>query len=158
SMALMGLALQDLGCPAISFTGSQAGIFTDEMHGAAILKELKPVRVEQELERGRVVVLAGFQGVNPVSKEVTTLGRGGSDTTAIAMAEYFKADVCEFWKTVPGIMTANPEIIPEARLLPKLDYSTLFSICCHGARIIHAPAAERALQSKIPMTIGDSRS
>ena len=98
SMSLMSMALSDLGVPAISFTGSQAGVMTDDSHSSARILDVRPIRVREELDRGRVVVLAGFQGVNPVTREVTTLGRGGSDTTAVAMAAALKAERCEIIK------------------------------------------------------------
>jgi aspartate kinase len=103
SMSLMSMALSDLGVPAISFTGSQAGVMTDESHSSARILDVRPIRVREELDRGRIVVLAGFQGVNPVTKEITTLGRGGSDTTAVAMAAALKAECCEIIKEVDGV-------------------------------------------------------
>src|ERR1700741_5064534 len=112
SMSLMSMALSDLGVPAISFTGSQAGVMTDDSHSQARIVDVKPIRVREELERGKVVVLAGFQGVNPVTKEITTLGRGGSDTTAVAMAAALKAESCEIIKDVDGVCSADPHIVP----------------------------------------------
>ena len=103
SMSLMSMALSDFGVPAISFTGSQAGLMTDESHSSARIIDVRPVRVREELDRGRIVVLAGFQGVNPVTREITTLGRGGSDTTAVAMAAALKAERCEIIKEVDGV-------------------------------------------------------
>ncbi|MCB0356172.1 MAG: aspartate kinase, partial [Bdellovibrionales bacterium] len=107
SMALLSMALNDLHCPAISFTGSQAGVLTEEHHNHANIKEIKPIRVEQELSNDKVVIIAGFQGVNPITKEVTTLGRGGSDTTAMAFAKHFKGR-CYIFKDVPGVCSADP--------------------------------------------------
>src|SRR6202795_3984037 len=109
SMSLMSMALSDLGVPAISFTGSQAGVMTDESHSSARIIDVRPIRVREELDRGRIVVLAGFQGVNPVTKEITTLGRGGSDTTAVAMAAVLKAECCEIIKEVDGVCSARIE-------------------------------------------------
>jgi aspartate kinase len=97
--------------PAISFTGSQAGVMTDESHSSARILEVRPIRVREELDRGRIVVLAGFQGVNPVTKEITTLGRGGSDTTAVAVAAVLKAECCEIIKEVDGVCSADPRIL-----------------------------------------------
>ncbi|MET3996521.1 aspartate kinase [Bradyrhizobium sp. S3.9.2] len=96
----MSMALSDLGAPAISFTGSQAGVMTDDSHSSARILDVRPIRVREELDRGRIVVLAGFQGVNPATKEITTLGRGGSDTTAVAMAAALKAECCQIIKEV----------------------------------------------------------
>src|SRR5216684_700003 len=110
SMSLMSMALSDLGVPAISFTGSQAGVMTDESHSSARILEVRPIRVREELDRGRIVVLAGFQGVNSLTKEITTLGRGGSDTTAVAMAAALKAECCEIIKEVDGVCSADPRI------------------------------------------------
>ena len=117
SMSLMSMALSDLGVPAISFTGSQAGVMTDASHSAARILDVRPVRVREELDRGRIVVLAGFQGVNPLTREITTLGRGGSDTTAVAMAAALKAERCEIVKEVDGICSADPRIVGDARPL-----------------------------------------
>src|SRR5215208_1656341 len=117
STSLMSMALSDLGVPAISFTGSQAGVMTDQSHSSARILDVRPIRVREELDRGRIVVLAGFQGVNPVTREITTLGRGGSDTTAVAMAVALKAERCEIIKEVDGICSADPRIVPDAKLL-----------------------------------------
>src|SRR5258708_34542920 len=114
SMALMGMALNDLGCRAISFTGSQAGVMTDGSHSSARIVDVRPVRVQEWPDRGRVIVLAGFQGVDPVTKEITTLGRGGTDTTAVAMAAKFHATRCEIIKEVDGVCSADPKIVPGA--------------------------------------------
>lgn len=103
SMALVSMALHELGCPAISLTGSQAGIFTDSSHSNARISELRPIRVTESLAKNQVVVIAGFQGVDPLTKEVTTLGRGGSDTSAVALAAHFRAKRCEILKDVDGI-------------------------------------------------------
>src|ERR1700754_5168088 len=115
SMSLMSMALSDLGVPAISFTGSQAGVMTDASHSAARIVDVRPVRVREELDRGRIVVLAGFQGVNPITREITTLGRGGSDTTAVAMAAALKAECCEIIKEVDGVCSADPRIVANSK-------------------------------------------
>jgi aspartate kinase len=125
SMSLMSMALSDLGVPAISFTGSQAGVMTDDSHSSARILDVRPIRVREELDRGRVVVLAGFQGVNPATKEITTLGRGGSDTTAVAMAAALKAERCEIIKEVDGICSADPRIVPDAKPLRRVDFVSL---------------------------------
>src|SRR6201992_3767275 len=111
SMSLMSMALSDFGVPAISFTGSQAGVMTDESHSSARIVDVRPIRVREELDRGRIVVLAGFQGVNPATKEITTLGRGGSDTTAVAMAAALQAECCEIITQGDGGWTADPLIV-----------------------------------------------
>src|ERR1044071_7023653 len=120
SMSLMSMALSDLGVPAISFTVSQAGVMTDESHSSARILDVRPVRVREELDRGRIVVLAGFQGVNPLNKEITTLGRGGSDTTAVALAAALKADCCEIYTDVEGIYTCDPRLEPAARKMKSI--------------------------------------
>jgi len=125
SMALLSMALHDLGCPAISLTGSQAGILTTDSHVNADIVDVKAFRVQDALGQGKVVVLAGFQGVCPETKEITTLGRGGSDTTAVAMAAFLGADRCEILKDVPAIFTADPQIIPEAKAISHLNYQQL---------------------------------
>src|SRR5258708_1776997 len=120
SMSLMSMALSDLGVPAISFTGSQAGVMTDEAHSSARIVDVRPVRVREELDRGRIVVLAGFQGVNPVTREITTLGRGGSDTTAVPMAAGLKASCCEIIKEVDGVCSADPHIVANSKSIGQL--------------------------------------
>src|SRR3974377_564539 len=136
-MSLMGMALFDLGVAAILFTGSQAGVMTDESHSSARILEVRPIRVLEELGRGRIVVLAGFQGVNPVTKEITTLGRGGSDTTAVAMAAALKAECCEIIKEVDGVCSAHPRIVTNARPLRQLDFASLSEMCFWGAKVLH---------------------
>src|SRR2546430_16562762 len=120
SMSLMSMALSDFGVPAISFTGSQAGVMTDESHSSARILDVRPVRVREELDRGRIVVLAGFQGVNPVTREITTLGRGGSGTTAGAMAAALKAERCEIIKEGDGVCSAVSRIVPNSKTLLSL--------------------------------------
>jgi aspartate kinase len=153
SMSLMSMALSDLGVPAISFTGSQAGVMTDQSHSSARILEVRPVRVREELDRGRIVVLAGFQGVNAVTKEITTLGRGGSDTTAVAMAAALKAERCEIIKEVDGICTADPRIVPDARPLRRLDFASLSDMCFWGAKVLHFRSVELAQSQDVPLAI-----
>jgi aspartate kinase len=153
SIALMSMALNDAGCRAISFTGSQAGILTDEAHSSARIVDVKPIRVEEELKNGRTPVLAGFQGVSPRTKEITTLGRGGSDTTAVALAAYFKAECCEIRKDVDGVYTADPHVIKEAKHLPHLNYLQLLDMTYWGAKVLHYRSLELANLLKIPITI-----
>lgn len=154
SMALVSMALHDLGCAAISFTGSQAGILTDHSHVNAFIEDVKAFRVEEALNNGQVVVLAGFQGVSPKTKEITTLGRGGSDTTAVAMAAYLKADVCEILKDVPAIFTADPNLVKDSRILHELTYDQLLEMTFWGAKVLHYRSVELAKQKNILLYIG----
>ncbi len=153
SMSLMSMALSDLGVPAISFTGSQAGVMTDGSHSAARILHVRPVRVREELDRGRIVVLAGFQGVNPATREITTLGRGGSDTTAVAMAAALRAERCEIIKEVDGVCSADPRIVGDARPLRRLDFATLSEMCFWGARILHFRSVELAQNQNVPLVL-----
>lgn len=153
SMALMSMALNDRSCPAISFTGSQAGVFTDELHSNARIIDVKPLRVEAEISRGHVVVLAGFQGVSPKTKEVTTLGRGGSDTTAVALAAKFKAERCEIRKDVDGVYSGDPNQLPATHHLPHLHYLALLDMTFWGAKVLHYRSVELATRLSIPILI-----
>jgi aspartate kinase len=153
SMALMSMALTDKGVPAISFTGSQAGVMTDDSHSQARIVDVRPIRVREELERGRVVVLAGFQGVNPNTKEITTLGRGGSDTTAVAMAAALKAERCEIIKEVAGVCTADPRLVPNAQALSHLDFESLREMCFWGAKVLHFRCVEMAQSQNVPLVL-----
>ena len=153
SMALMSMALNDRGVPAISFTGSQAGILTDDLHSSARITDVKPLRVEAELGRNHVVVLAGFQGVSPKTKEITTLGRGGSDTTAVAMAAYFKAARCEIRKDVDGVHSADPNIVKNTKHLPHLNFYQLLDMTFWGAKVLHYRSVELAALLKIPLVV-----
>ena len=153
SMSLMSMALADLGVPAISFTGSQAGVMTDASHSAARIVDVRPVRVREELDRGRIVVLAGFQGVNPATKEITTLGRGGSDTTAVAMAAALKAERCEIIKEVDGVCSADPRIVADAKPLRRLDFAALSEMCFWGAKVLHFRSVELAQNQDVPLVL-----
>ena len=153
SMSLMSMALSDLGVPAISFTGSQAGVMTDDSHSSARILDVRPIRVLEELDRGRIVVLAGFQGVNPVNKEVTTLGRGGSDTTAVAMAAALKAESCEIIKEVDGVCSADPRIVANAMPLRQLDFASLSEMCFWGAKVLHFRSVELAQNQNVRLVI-----
>jgi aspartate kinase len=143
SMALLSMALQDLGIPAISFTGSQSGIITDDNHAQARIVEVRPVRIHEELDRDRVVIVAGYQGVSR-NREVTSLGRGGSDTTAVALAAALGAEACEIYSDVDGVFSADPRVVPEARKLDRLDYATMQELAAAGARVLNAQAVEFA--------------
>jgi aspartate kinase len=153
SMSLMSMALSDLGVPAISFTGSQAGVMTDGSHSSARILDVRPLRVREELDRGRVVVLAGFQGVNPATREITTLGRGGSDTTAVAMAAALKAERCEIIKDVDGICSADPRIVLNAKPLRRVDFASLSEMCFWGAKILHFRSLELAQSQDVPLVL-----
>src|SRR5438046_8357196 len=125
----MSMVMTDLCVPAIRFTGSQAGVTTDESHSSARILDVRSIRVLEEFDRGRIVVLAGYQGVNPVTKEITTLGRGGSDTTAVAMAAALKAECCEIIKEVDGVCSADPRIVANSKPLRQLDFASLSEMC-----------------------------
>jgi aspartate kinase len=145
SGTLVAMALHAEGVPAISLTGAQAGIRTDASHGRARIANVDPVRVEQELESGRVVIVAGFQGATDESHrtgEVTTLGRGGSDTTAVALAARLVASRCEIYTDVEGIFTADPRVVPEARLLPVIGYEEMLELAHQGAQVMQTRAVE----------------
>jgi aspartate kinase len=154
SMALMSMALNSLGCEAISFTGSQSGVFTDESHNNARIKSIKAFRVKEEIDRGRVVIIAGFQGVNPETKEITTLGRGGSDTTAVAMAAHFNADRCDILTDVRGIYSVDPRLPGVTPLhFAKLDYAITMEMAYWGARVLHYRSVELAERSQVPLAV-----
>lgn len=143
SAPLMSMALNELGVPAVSLLGFQAGIQTDQRHAKARIVGLTPGRIERELAAGRVVVVAGFQGMGD-EMEVTTLGRGGSDTTAVALAAALKAQACEIFTDVRGIYTADPRFVPNARLLPHIAYPEMLELASSGARVMHPRAVEIA--------------
>ncbi len=147
SMALLSMALNDLGVPAISFTGSQSGIITTDSHSTARILEVRPFRVQEELARGKVVIVAGYQGVS-TRKEVTTLGRGGSDTTAVALAAALGAD-CEIYSDVAGVYTADPRVVPSARRLDALSYEEMQELAAAGAKVLNAQAVEFAKERGI---------
>jgi len=153
SISLMAMALIDIGIPAISFTGSQAGIITTGQHGDANISEVKPYRVVEEIKKNKVVVLAGFQGVNSETKDVTTLGRGGSDTTAIAMASYFKCANCEFMKDTEGIFDKDPHVYPEAKHIDQLSWSEILQRAKKGEPFLHEKAAQMAFDKKLPLIL-----
>jgi aspartate kinase len=147
SMALLSMALQELGVPAISFTGSQSGIITTEDHANARIVEVRPHRVQEALGQGRVVIVAGYQGVSR-AREVTTLGRGGSDTTAVALAAALGAD-CEIYSDVAGVFTADPRVVPSAQRLPQLSYEEMQELAHAGAKVLNAQAVEFAREKGI---------
>jgi aspartate kinase len=148
SMALLSLSIRELGGDAISFTGSQSGIITNDRHIDARIIEVRPFRVHDELSRGRVVVIAGYQGVS-YRREVTTLGRGGSDTTAVAMAAALNAEYCEICSDVDGVYTADPRVVPEARRIGTLSYEETQELAESGAKVLNAQAVEFAKSAGI---------
>jgi len=147
AMALVSLALNARGVPAVSFTGSQSGIVTNDAHSNARIVEVRPYRVRDELDRGRVVIVAGYQGVS-YKKEVTTLGRGGSDTTAVALAAALDAD-CEIYSDVDGVYDADPRVVPGARRIAELGYEEMQELAEAGARVLNAQAVEFAKERGI---------
>jgi aspartate kinase len=152
SMALLSMALEARQVPAISFTGSQSGIITDTNHTRARILEIRPIRILPELERDKVVIVAGFQGVSR-DKEITTLGRGGSDTTAIALAVGLDADRCEIYTDVPGVMTADPRHVKTARLLKHVSWDTMLELAAAGAGVMHTRAVELAGRRSMPFCV-----
>jgi aspartate kinase len=143
SMTLLSMALNDRGVPAVSFTGSQSGIMTSDAHTNARIVEVRPFRVQDELARGKVVIVAGYQGVS-YKREVTTLGRGGSDTTAVALAAALDAEACEIYSDVEGVYTADPRVVPEARRIAEISYEEMQELAEAGARVLNAQAVEFA--------------
>jgi aspartate kinase len=143
SMALLGLALHARGVPAVSFTGSQSGIITDGAHTNARILEVRPVRILEALERGKVVIVAGYQGVSR-EKEITTLGRGGSDTTAVALAAALSAEVCEICSDVDGVYTADPRVVSGTKRLAELSHEEMQELALAGAKVLNAQAVEFA--------------
>src|SRR5215510_3601695 len=150
AMALLSMACSEEGLEAISFTGSQAGILTNDRHSGARIVEVRPFRVEDELERGKVVIVAGFQGVS-YKKEITTLGRGGSDTTAVALAAALDAESCEIYSDVEGVYTADPRVVPDARRLAELSYEEMQELAEAGAKVLNAQAVEFAKERGIAL-------
>jgi aspartate kinase len=155
SIALLSMALIDLGCDAVSFTGSQAGIVTDTSHGKARIVEMRRARVHEALEQGKVAIVAGFQGVS-TEKDVTTLGRGGSDTTAVALAAALEADVCEIYTDVDGVFTADPRIAPSARKLDQLSYEGMLELAASGARVLMLRSVEYARNHGVKLHVRSS--
>ncbi len=147
SMALVSMALNARGIPAVSFTGSQSGIVTNDAHANARIVEVRPFRVQDELDKGKVVIVAGFQGVS-YRRDVTTLGRGGSDTTAVALAAALQAD-CEIYSDVEGVYTADPRVVPEARRLAEISYEEMQELAESGAKVLNAQAVEFAKERGI---------
>jgi aspartate kinase len=155
SMALLCMALADLGIEASSFTGSQAGIITDTDHTRAKILEIKADRLREALEAGRVPVVAGFQGMS-TGRDVTTLGRGGSDTTAVALAAVLGADVCEIYTDVTGVFSADPRVVPQARRLPRISFEEMLEIAATGGRVLQLRSVEFARNHHVPLHVRSS--
>ena len=157
SIALLSMALQELGQPAISLTGAQVGIVTEAEHSRARILEIKTERLEKHLQQGKVIVVAGFQGVsNGDELEITTLGRGGSDTSAVAIATAMKASCCEIYTDVPGILTTDPRIVPEAKLMPEVTSDEMLELASLGASVLHPRAVEIAKNYGVPLVVRSS--
>jgi aspartate kinase len=155
AMSLLAIALNDAGYPAVSYTGSQAGIITDTRHGKARIIDIRPGRIREALDRGAVVIVAGFQGVS-TAYDVTTLGRGGSDTTAVALAASLGADLCEIYTDVAGVYTADPRIVPEARRLHAVSYEEMLEMAAAGARVLQLRSVEYARAGGIMLHVRSS--
>ena len=150
--ALLVMTMERLGLPAVSLTGWQAGILTDTHYGDGEIRVIEPGRIRRELSRGRVPVVTGFQGVC-ASGDITSLGRGGSDTTAAALAAALEADACDIYTDVKGIYTADPRVIPEARLLPAIDTRDMLALSRAGSKVLHAKSVELALADNVPLRL-----
>jgi aspartate kinase len=155
SSTLLAMALHGMGYPAISLTGAQAGIQTDAVYSRARIMKVESKRVVKELERGNIVIVAGFQGITD-EMDVTTLGRGGSDTTAVALAVSLKATVCQIYTDVEGIYTADPRLVPEAQNLSEISYEEMLELASHGARVMHPRAVELGELFNIPIRVASS--
>ncbi len=156
SMSLLAMAVSGMGAPAQSFTGSQAGMVTDGAHGAALLVEVNPLRVRESLDAGNIAIIAGFQGVHRHTKDITTLGRGGSDTTAVALAAALDADVCEIYSDVDGVFTADPRIAPKARKLDVVSSEEMLELAANGAKILHLRCVEYARRFGVKLHVRSS--
>ncbi|MBO9522632.1 MAG: aspartate kinase [Nocardioidaceae bacterium] len=156
SMAVLAMAIQNLGHEARSFTGSQAGVITDAEHGRAKIIDVTPGRIQAAIDEGAIAIVAGFQGVSQTTKDITTLGRGGSDTTAVALAVALEADVCEIYSDVDGIFTADPRIEPRARKVPRISYEETLEMAAQGAKILHLRCVEYARRYDMPIHVRSS--
>jgi aspartate kinase len=156
SMALLAMAIANLGLSARSFTGSQAGVITDSTHGRARIIDVTPGRISAALEAGHVAIVAGFQGVSSDTKDITTLGRGGSDTTAVALAAALGAQVCEIYTDVAGVFTADPRLVPTARRLERVTYEEMLELAASGAKVLMVRCVEYARRYAIPVHVRSS--
>jgi aspartate kinase len=155
AMALLGIAINERGCRAASYTGSQAGIITDTAHGQAKIIEIRPKRILEALGAGNVVIIAGFQGLSS-AYEITTLGRGGSDLTAVAMAAAVGAEVCEIYTDVGGVMTADPRLVPDAQLIERIGYDVMLELAAAGAKVLQSRSVELARRSGLRLHVRSS--
>ncbi|HVL83175.1 MAG TPA: aspartate kinase [Pseudonocardia sp.] len=153
SNALVAMAIHSLGAQARSFTGSQAGMITTSKHGDARIKQVNPGRLRNALDEGAIVLVAGFQGMSEDSKDITTLGRGGSDTTAVALAAALEADVCEIYTDVDGVFSADPRIVPDAAHLDTITYEEMLEMAACGAKVLHLRAVEYARRYGVPLRV-----
>jgi aspartate kinase len=156
SSALLAMAIANLGYQARSFTGSQAGVITTSAHGNARIIDITPSRIEDALAAGHVAIVAGFQGVAQDTKDITTLGRGASDTTAVALAAALDADHCEIYTDVDGIFTADPRIVPAARQIPLISYEEMLEMAACGAKVLHLRCVEYARRYNVPVHVRSS--
>jgi len=156
SMALLAMAIRSMGHDARSFTGSQAGMITDARHGAARIVDVTPVRVQEALDEGAIAIVAGFQGFNRDSRDITTLGRGGSDTTAVALAAALGADVCEIYTDVDGVFTADPRVVKKARKVDRVTAEEMLELAASGAKVLHIRAVEFARRHGVTMHVRSS--
>jgi aspartate kinase len=158
SMALLAIAIHNLGYEARSYTGSQAGVITTSSHGRARIIDVTPGRLRGALDEGAIAIVAGFQGVAQDTKDITTLGRGGSDTTAVALAAALKADVCEIYTDVDGVYSADPRIVPIARKIDQITYEEMLELAACGAKILHLRSVEYARRFGVPIHVRSSYS
>jgi len=156
SMALLAMAIANLGASARSFTGSQAGVITDSSHGRARIIDVTPGRITEALAGGHIAIVAGFQGVSQDTKDITTLGRGGSDTTAVALAAALEAEVCEIYTDVDGVYTADPRIVADARHIPRISYEEMLEMAACGAKVLHLRSVEYARRHGLPIHVRSS--
>jgi aspartate kinase len=156
SMAVLAMAISDLGVEARSYTGSQAGLITDSVHGKARIIDVTPGRIQAALADGAIPIVAGFQGVAQDTKDITTLGRGGSDTTAVALAAALGADVCEIYTDVDGVFSADPRIAPKARQVPRITYEEMLELAANGAKVLHLRCVEYARRFDLPIHVRSS--
>ena len=156
SMALLAMAIGNLGHEAQSFTGSQAGVITDSKHGAARIIDVTPGRIQEALKEGAIAIVAGFQGISQDTKDITTLGRGGSDTTAVALAAALEADVCEIYTDVDGVFSADPRVVPSARKLKTVTYEEMLELAASGAKVLHLRCVEYARRFDLPIHVRSS--
>lgn len=152
SAGLMAMAIGALGCSAVSLTGWQAGICTDGVHGNARILTVEPTRIQRELDAGKIVVVAGFQGLDPEG-DITTLGRGGSDTTAVALAAYLKADKCRIFTDVDGVYDRDPRIFPDAVRFRRISYEKMMALIENGAQVLHDRSVDFAREFRIPVEV-----